>query len=102
MRGGDDVTVRIADYPNLELLCWNRRAPYVTRREAFALYERNWRFVDFLCAERDGYRALRNEVTGRSLGGMTCCQQALAGAFQFLRRRYQLAGAFHEIGRANV
>ena len=38
--------LRVEDYPGLKLLCWSRRPPYVTRREAFALYERNWRFVD--------------------------------------------------------
>lgn len=38
--------VEVASYPNLMLLCWNRRARYITRREAFALYERNWRWVD--------------------------------------------------------
>ena len=38
--------VRVADYPNLELLCWNIGSACVTRRNAFALYERNWRLVD--------------------------------------------------------
>ena len=38
--------LRVGDYPGLELLCWNRRGPYITRQDAFALYERNWRFVD--------------------------------------------------------
>ena len=38
--------VRVADYPNLMLLCWNAVAPCITRRDAFALYERNWRLVD--------------------------------------------------------
>ena len=38
--------VRIDEYPNLALLCWNLEAPYVTRRDAFSLYERNWRLVD--------------------------------------------------------
>ena len=38
--------VRVAECPNLKLLCWNIDAPYVTRRDAFALYERNWRLVD--------------------------------------------------------
>ena len=38
--------VRVADYPNLKLLCWNVEAPCITRRNAFALYERNWRLVD--------------------------------------------------------
>ena len=36
----------VDDYPALKLLCWNRRIRYITRRDAFALYERNWRFVD--------------------------------------------------------
>lgn len=36
----------VEEYPALKLLCWNRRTPYVTRRDALALYERNWRFVD--------------------------------------------------------
>ena len=38
--------VRVADYPNLKLICWNIGAAWVTRRNAFALYERNWRLVD--------------------------------------------------------
>jgi hypothetical protein len=36
-----------AEYPELKLLAWNRdpgRA--IPPQEAFALYERNWRFVD--------------------------------------------------------
>ncbi len=38
---------RIADYPQLKLLAWNRRADgLVTEREALALYERNWGLVD--------------------------------------------------------
>lgn len=41
-------TVKIADYPQLELLCWNRRSRFVSAREAWEIYERNWRF-----AERD-------------------------------------------------
>ena len=42
--------VRVDEYPNLKLLCWNLKAPYVTRREAFSLYERNWRLVDHAAA----------------------------------------------------
>ena len=38
--------VRVDEYPNLELLCWNIESPCVTRRNAFALYERNWRLLD--------------------------------------------------------
>ncbi len=38
--------LRVEDYPGLKLLCWSRPSPSISRREAFALYERNWRFVD--------------------------------------------------------
>ncbi len=36
----------IADYPQLSLLAWNRAGANISEAEAFALYERNWRFVD--------------------------------------------------------
>ena len=39
-------TVRVADYPQLRLLCWNRRDAVLAAAEAFALYEANWRHVD--------------------------------------------------------
>jgi len=36
-----------ADYPELRLLAWSRDpARPIPAAEAFALYERNWRFVD--------------------------------------------------------
>lgn len=36
-----------ADFPELKALAWNRDpACGIPAREAFALYERNWRFVD--------------------------------------------------------
>jgi len=38
--------IRVADYPSLALLCWNRDVEYMTREDAFTLYERNWRLVD--------------------------------------------------------
>jgi len=38
--------IRVADYPNLELFCWNLDLRYMTREDAFHLYERNWRMVD--------------------------------------------------------
>ena len=39
--------VRLADYPQLQMLAWNRRGQeYIPEREAFALYERNWHHVD--------------------------------------------------------
>lgn len=53
--------LQVDDYPSLKLLCWNRRTPYVTRRDAFALYERNWRFVD-LASTPDSERALIDDL----------------------------------------
>ena len=41
-----DAVVEVQDFPNLQLLCWNRADPFITERDAFGLYERNWRFVD--------------------------------------------------------
>jgi hypothetical protein len=42
----DDLVVEVAAYENLSLLCWNRRARFISAADAFALYERNWRLVD--------------------------------------------------------
>jgi len=42
----DAAVVETRTFPNLKLLCWNRAAPFVTERDAFGIYERNWRFVD--------------------------------------------------------
>lgn len=39
-------TLVIDNYPQLALLAWNRVVREITGEEAFALYERNWRFVD--------------------------------------------------------
>jgi len=38
--------VDVQAYPNLHLLCWNRAERYIPAADAFALYERNWRFID--------------------------------------------------------
>ncbi len=39
--------VRLADYPQLRLLAWNRPGQeHISEREALALYERNWDHVD--------------------------------------------------------
>ena len=38
--------VRIDDYPQLRDIAWSRSDTHIQAREAFALYERNWRFVD--------------------------------------------------------
>ncbi len=50
-------TIEIADYPQLKLLCWNRRGRFVSAREAWGMYERNWRFV-----ERDRLEAPEREL----------------------------------------
>lgn len=42
----DDAVVDAAEFPNLRDLLWNRADTRVTARDAFALYERNWRFVE--------------------------------------------------------
>ena len=44
--GDSQGMVRVSDYPNLALLCRGIKSPRITRRIAFALYERNWRLVD--------------------------------------------------------
>ena len=41
-----DVWIEVTSYPNLDLLCWNLAAARITRRNAFAVYERNWRWID--------------------------------------------------------
>lgn len=41
------MQIRIADYPQLQLIAWNRRSDAaVDEREALALYEANGRVVD--------------------------------------------------------
>jgi hypothetical protein len=42
----DGLVVRLADYPMLKELAWGLHDEYLPAREAFALYERNWRYVD--------------------------------------------------------
>jgi hypothetical protein len=53
----DRVVVRLADYPQLRDLAWNRVDDLIPAREAFQLYERNWRLLD-LTALDDRERAL--------------------------------------------
>ena len=39
--------IKLADYPQLRLLAWNRPADaWVDDAEAFALYEANWRLIE--------------------------------------------------------
>jgi len=42
----DRLVVRVSEFPQLRDLAWNRAGDLITAREAFSLYERNWRFVD--------------------------------------------------------
>ena len=42
----DRLVVRLADCPQLRDLAWNRADEFIPAREAFQLYERNWRLVD--------------------------------------------------------
>jgi hypothetical protein len=41
-----EAIVDAREYPNPQLLMWNRADRLLTDRDAFSLYERNWRFVD--------------------------------------------------------
>jgi hypothetical protein len=63
----DDSVVDTEAYPSLRALCWSRAGRYVTTRDAFALYERNWRFVDhanLLERERELIRRLAEQFGG--------------------------------------
>ena len=42
----DLLLVRISDYSQLQDLAWNRSGDLIPAKEAFSLYERNWRFID--------------------------------------------------------
>ena len=42
----DCETIEVGRYPQLKLLCWNRRNQFLTAQDAWSLYERNWRFVE--------------------------------------------------------
>lgn len=41
----DTAVIEVDRYPQLKLLCWNRRVRYLSAEDAWSLYERNWRFV---------------------------------------------------------
>jgi len=42
----DELVVRVANHPALRQLAWGLHDEHITAREAFALYERNWKHVD--------------------------------------------------------
>lgn len=47
------MPLRLADYPQLRLIAWNRRDDdLVEEEEVLAMYERNWRYVDEAMLDR--------------------------------------------------
>ena len=42
----DQLIVHLPDYPQLRDLAWNHTDEYIPAKEAFQLYERNWRFIE--------------------------------------------------------
>ena len=56
------MKVRLAEYPQLRLIAWNRHAEAeIEEEEAFALYESRWRFIELETltpAERELIRRL--------------------------------------------
>jgi hypothetical protein len=38
--------IELADFPQLKQLCWNLKIEFLTRADALAIYERNWRLID--------------------------------------------------------
>ena len=62
-----DIWVEVEPYPSLKLLCWNLATPRITRRDAFAIYERNWRWIDVAdtpAHERELIASLAEELGG--------------------------------------
>ena len=45
-RALDEALVRIANYPALAEIAWNRTDTWIPAEDALGLYERNWRFID--------------------------------------------------------
>lgn len=43
----DSQIIDVNDYPELKLLCWSRRGNLLSAEDAWNLYERNSRFVEF-------------------------------------------------------
>jgi hypothetical protein len=65
----DRLLVRVTDYPQLRDLAWNRAHGLIGAREAFQLYERNWRFVDVDRLDA-GERALLERLTAEFGNGV--------------------------------
>lgn len=56
--------LKLDDYPELKLIAWHVNVPEIDEEDAFAIYERNWRYID---RERlsDCERALIEKLTGQ-------------------------------------
>jgi hypothetical protein len=55
----DNPTIEIARYPNLRLLAWQFHQKRISERDAFALYEREWRHVDVSRLDLEERRLIR-------------------------------------------
>jgi len=65
----DHVVIRPRDYPMLADIAWNLHEEYIPARNALALYERNWRFVD-LERMQARERALLHDLAERFGSGL--------------------------------
>lgn len=55
------MQVRIADYPELRKLCWNRPPEAILEgADALAIYERNWRHLDSDALRNDERRLIQS------------------------------------------
>ena len=54
----DDEAIEIADFPQLQLLCWSRHGKFITAEDAWSLFERNRRFVDVAALTPEELRLL--------------------------------------------
>ena len=61
--------VEISEFPQLKLLCWNLKTEFLTRADAFSIYERNWRFIDQMSLEA-GERMLIDDLVKELGRGM--------------------------------
>ena len=65
----DSTLVDVARYPQLKLLCSNRRLPWFSAEDAWSLYERNWRFIE--CGQLETTeRELIDRLTARFGAGV--------------------------------
>ena len=59
--------IDLAEFPQLRQLCWNLKTEFLTRTDAFALYERNWRLIDqsaLTASERTLIDQLKDQLGG--------------------------------------